>query len=187
MRSGYLRRLPRRCPQHAPGLRASRGGSPRLVSTGPSDRLRHRVSRAPTSPRRHTRRRRSPAPVHSARPPGWGDTARHSCAQLWSGSNATDRAPSGSACGAKTMGRNAFMRGTVSTSSANTSSWSATTPTASSSPADQRGGARRKSTQRAPSPASHAPAHPAAWAITLRAGNLASFEERRAPSQRTRR
>ena len=36
MRSGYLRRLPRRCPQHAPGLRASRGGSPRLVTACPA-------------------------------------------------------------------------------------------------------------------------------------------------------
>ncbi len=67
-----------------------------------------------------------------------GATGPRCCAPRLSGSNATGRAPSGSACGAKTTGHNASTRATASRSSASTPSWSATTPTASSSPAARR-------------------------------------------------
>ena len=70
--------------------------------------------------------------------------ARSSSTRRSSGSNATARAPCGSACGAKTTGRNASTRATASRSSASTRSWWATMPTASSSPDASRERSTRK-------------------------------------------
>ena len=66
------------------------------------------------------------------------------CAPRWTGSSATDRARSGSACGAKTTGRSGFMRATASRLSATTPSWWATTPTTNSSRAASREGSLRE-------------------------------------------
>ena len=68
-RSRFLHRPLRSYPRQTPQRPLFRGGSPGLVPRR-THRLCDRVPRAPAPPRRRARRRRGPAPLHSARTPG---------------------------------------------------------------------------------------------------------------------